>query len=198
MFTGIIENLAKVAKVEKSQSNLELYIESTLAGELKVDQSVAHNGVCLTVVEIFGDRTYRVTAIEETIDKTNLGDLTQGDSINLERCMTLGARLDGHIVQGHVDQIGICENIEEKDGSWIYTFSYDASMENVTVEKGSITVNGTSLTVVNSSKGVFSVAIIPYTYENTVFNTLSKGDRVNLEFDVIGKYVARMMEGYKG
>ncbi|PSR07251.1 MAG: riboflavin synthase [Bacteroidetes bacterium] len=198
MFTGIIENLAKVAKVEKSQSNLELYIESTLAGELKVDQSVAHNGVCLTVVEIFGDRTYRVTAIEETIDKTNLGDLTQGDSINLERCMTLGARLDGHIVQGHVDQIGICENIQEKDGSWIYTFSYDTSMENVTVEKGSITVNGTSLTVVNSSKGVFSVAIIPYTYENTVFNTLSKGDRVNLEFDVIGKYVARMMEGYKG
>jgi len=198
MFTGIIENLAKVAKVEKSQSNLELYIESTLAGELKVDQSVAHNGVCLTVVEIFGDRTYRVTAIEETIDKTNLGDLTQGDSINLERCMTLGARLDGHIVQGHVDQIGICENIEEKDGSWIYTFSYDTFMENVTVEKGSITVNGTSLTVVNSSKGMFSVAIIPYTYENTVFNTLSKGDRVNLEFDVIGKYVARMMEGYKG
>jgi len=198
MFTGIIENLAKVAKVEKSQSNLELYIESTLAGELKVDQSVAHNGVCLTVVEIFGDRTYRVTAIEETIEKTNLGDLTQGDSINLERCMTLGARLDGHIVQGHVDQIGICENIQEKDGSWIYTFSYDTFMENVTVEKGSITVNGTSLTVVNSSKGVFSVAIIPYTYENTVFNTLSKGDRVNLEFDVIGKYVARIMEGYKG
>ena len=198
MFTGIIENLAKVAKVEKSQSNLELYIESTLAGELKVDQSVAHNGVCLTVVEIFGDRTYRVTAIEETIEKTNLGDLTQWDSINLERCMTLGARLDGHIVQGHMDQIGICENIQEKDGSWIYTFSYDTSMENVTVEKGSITVNGTSLTVVNSSKGVFSVAIIPYTYENTVFNTLSKGDRVNLEFDVIGKYVARMMEGYKG
>lgn len=198
MFTGIIENLAKVAKVEKSQSNLEIYIESTLASELKVDQSVAHNGVCLTVVEIFGDRTYRVTAIEETIDKTNLGDLTDGDSVNLERCMTLGARLDGHIVQGHVDQIGICENIQEKDGSWIYTFSYDTSMENVTVEKGSITVNGTSLTVVNSSKGVFSVAIIPYTYENTVFNTLSKGDRVNLEFDVIGKYVARMMEGYKG
>ena len=198
MFTGIIENLAKVAKVERSQSNLEIYIESTLASELKVDQSVAHNGVCLTVVEIFGDRTYRVTAIEETIDKTNLGDLADGDSINLERCMTLGARLDGHIVQGHVDQIGICENIQEKDGSWIYTFSYDSSIGNVTVEKGSITVNGTSLTVVNSSKGVFSVAIIPYTYENTVFNTLSKGDRVNLEFDVIGKYVARMMEGYKG
>jgi riboflavin synthase len=198
MFTGIIENLAKVAKVEKSQSNVELYIESTLAGELKVDQSVAHNGVCLTVVEVFGDLTYRVTAIEETIEKTNLGDLSEGDSINVERCMTLGARLDGHIVQGHVDQIGICENIQENDGSWIYTFSYDTSTENVTVEKGSITVNGTSLTVVNSARGVFSVAIIPYTYENTVFKTLRKGDRVNLEFDVIGKYVARMMEGYKG
>jgi riboflavin synthase len=198
MFTGIIENLAKVAKVEKSQSNVELYIESTLAGELKVDQSVAHNGVCLTVVEVFGDLTYRVTAIEETIEKTNLGDLSEGDSINVERCMTLGARLDGHIVQGHVDQIGICENIQENDGSWIYTFSYDTSTENVTVEKGSITVNGTSLTVVNSARGVFSVAIIPYTYENTVFKTLRKGDRVNLEFDVIGKYVARMLEGYKG
>ncbi len=197
MFTGIIENLAKVAKVEKSQSNLELYIESTLAGELKVDQSVAHNGVCLTVVEIFGDRTYRVTAIEETIDKTNLGDLIEGDSVNLERCMTLGARLDGHIVQGHVDQIGICDHIKENDGSWIYTFSFDPSLGNVTVEKGSVTINGTSLTVVNSSNGVFSVAIIPFTYENTVFKTLNKGDRVNLEFDVIGKYVARMMDGYR-
>ena len=197
MFTGIIENLAKVAKVEKSQSNLELYIESTLAGELKVDQSVAHNGVCLTVVEIFGDRTYRVTAIEETIDKTNLGDLIEGDSVNLERCMTLGARLDGHIVQGHVDQIGICDDIKENEGSWIYTFSFDPSLGNVTVEKGSVTINGTSLTVVNSSNGVFSVAIIPFPYENTVFKTLNKGDRVNLEFDVIGKYVARMMDGYR-
>ena len=197
MFTGIIENLGKLVKVEKSQTNLELYIESTLAGELKVDQSVAHNGVCLTVVEIFGDRTYRVTAIEETIEKTNLGDLIEGDFINLERCMVLGGRLDGHIVQGHVDQIGICENIKEKDGSWIYSFSYDISSENVTVEKGSITVNGTSLTVVNSSRGIFDVAIIPYTYENTVFKTLVKGDKVNLEFDVIGKYVARVMEDYR-
>lgn len=197
MFTGIIENLGNVVKVEKSQTNLELYIESTLAGELKVDQSVAHNGVCLTVVEIFGDRTYRVTAIEETIEKTNLGDLIEGDFINLERCMVLGGRLDGHIVQGHVDQIGICENIKEKDGSWIYSFSYDTSLENVTVEKGSITVNGTSLTVVNSSRGIFDVAIIPYTYENTVFKTLVKGDKVNLEFDVIGKYVARVMEDYR-
>lgn len=197
MFTGIIENLGTVAKVEKSQTNLELYVESTLASELKIDQSVAHNGICLTVVEIFGDRTYRVTAIDETIAKTNIGDLKEGDKVNIERCMTMGARLDGHIVQGHVDQIGICEGVEEQDGSWIYTFSYDPSLGNVTVEKGSITVNGTSLTVVNSMEGGFSVAIIPYTYENTVFHTLSKGDRVNLEFDVIGKYVARMMEGYK-
>ena len=197
MFTGIIENLGTVAKVEKSQTNLELYVESTLASELKIDQSVAHNGICLTVVEIFGDRTYRVTAIDETIAKTNIGDLKEGDKVNIERCMTMGARLDGHIVQGHVDQIGICENVEEQDGSWIYSFSYDPSLGNVTVEKGSITVNGTSLTVVNSMEGGFSVAIIPYTYENTVFHTLRKGDRVNLEFDVIGKYVARMMEGYK-
>ncbi len=197
MFTGIIENLGTVAKVEKSQTNLELYVESTLASELKIDQSVAHNGICLTVVEIFGDRTYRVTAIDETIAKTNIGDLKEGDKVNIERCMTMGARLDGHIVQGHVDQIGICENVEEQDGSWIYSFSYDPTLGNVTVEKGSITVNGTSLTVVNSAPGGFSVAIIPYTYENTVFHTLGKGDRVNLEFDVIGKYVARMMEGYK-
>lgn len=197
MFTGIIENLGTVAKVEKSQTNLELYVESTLASELKIDQSVAHNGICLTVVEIFGDRTYRVTAIDETIAKTNIGDLKEGDKVNIERCMTMGARLDGHIVQGHVDQIGICEGVEEHDGSWIYSFSYDPSLGNVTVEKGSITVNGTSLTVVNSVEGGFSVAIIPYTYENTVFHTLRKGDRVNLEFDVIGKYVARMMEGYK-
>jgi len=197
MFTGIIENLGTVAKVEKHQTNLELYVESSLASELKIDQSVAHNGICLTVVEIFGDRTYRVTAIDETIAKTNIGDLKEGDKINIERCMTMGARLDGHIVQGHVDQIGMCEGVEEQDGSWIYSFSYDPSLGNVTVEKGSITVNGTSLTVVNSVEGGFSVAIIPYTYENTVFHTLRKGDRVNLEFDVIGKYVARMMEGYK-
>ena len=197
MFTGIIENLGTVAKVEKHQTNLELYVESSLASELKIEQSVAHNGICLTVVEIFGDRTYRVTAIDETIAKTNIGDLKEGDKINIERCMTMGARLDGHIVQGHVDQIGVCEGVEEQDGSWIYSFSYDPSLGNVTVEKGSITVNGTSLTVVNSVEGGFSVAIIPYTYENTVFHTLRKGDRVNLEFDVIGKYVARMMEGYK-
>ena len=197
MFTGIIENLGKVAKVERSGGNLELYIESTLASELKIDQSVAHNGICLTVVEIFGDRTYRVTAIDETIAKTNIGDLQEGSLVNVERCMMMNARLDGHIVQGHVDQIGVCEQVVEEDGSWIFTFSYDPSLGNVTVEKGSITVNGTSLTVVNSNEAGFSVAIIPYTYEHTVFHTISKGTRVNLEFDIIGKYVARMIEGYR-
>lgn len=197
MFTGIIESLGKVAKVERSGGNLELFVESTLASELKVDQSVAHNGICLTVVEIFGDRTYRVTAIDETIAKTNIGDLKEGSLVNIERCMMMNARLDGHIVQGHVDQVGVCEHVIEEDGSWIFTFSYDPSLGNVTVEKGSITVNGTSLTVVNSTEGGFSVAIIPYTYEHTVFHTIEVGTRVNLEFDIIGKYVARMMEGYK-
>jgi len=197
MFTGIIESLGKVAKVERSGGNLELFVESTLASELKVDQSVAHNGICLTVVEIFGDRTYRVTAIDETIAKTNIGDLKEGSLVNIERCMMMNARLDGHIVQGHVDQVGVCEQVIEEDGSWIFTFSYDPSLGNVTVEKGSITVNGTSLTVVNSTEGGFSVAIIPYTYEHTVFHTIEVGTRVNLEFDIIGKYVARMMEGYK-
>ena len=197
MFTGIIESLGKVAKVERSGGNLELFVESTLASELKVDQSVAHNGICLTVVEIFGDRTYRVTAIDETIAKTNIGDLKEGSLVNIERCMMMNARLDGHIVQGHVDQVGVCEQVIEEDGSWIFTFSYDPSLGNVTVEKGSITVNGTSLTVVNSTEDGFSVAIIPYTYEHTVFHTIEVGTRVNLEFDIIGKYVARMMEGYK-
>ncbi|MBL6682724.1 MAG: riboflavin synthase, partial [Cryomorphaceae bacterium] len=156
-----------------------------------------HNGICLTVVEIFGDRTYRVTAIEETIAKTAIGDLKEGDPINLERCMTMGARLDGHIVQGHVDQIGHCTSITEEDGSWIFSFAYDHSLGNVTVEKGSITVNGTSLTVVDSREGGFSVAIIPYTYVHTVFHHLKVGDRINLEFDIIGKYVARMLSGYQ-
>jgi len=197
MFTGIIENLGRVAKVERNGGNLELFVESTLAQELKIDQSVAHNGICLTVVEIFGDRTYRVTAIDETIAKTNIGDLVEGSKVNIERCMKMDARLDGHIVQGHVDQVGVCKSVVEEDGSWIFTFTYDPSLGNVTVEKGSITVNGTSLTVVNSKEGEFSVAIIPYTYEHTVFHTLEVGHRVNLEFDIIGKYVARMMQGYK-
>ena len=149
------------------------------------------------IVEIFGDRTYRVTAIDETIAKTAIGDLKEGDPINLERCMTMGARLDGHIVQGHVDQIGHCTSIKEEDGSWLFSFSYDPSLGNVTVEKGSITINGTSLTVVDSVEGGFSVAIIPFTYEHTVFHHLKVGDRINLEFDIIGKYVARMLSGYK-
>jgi riboflavin synthase len=173
-------------------------MESPLAAEMKIDQSVAHNGVCLTVVEIFGDRTYRVTAIEETLNKTNLNDLEEGSPVNLERCMTMGDRFDGHIVQGHVDQVATCAAVEAHDGSWTFTFSYDTSLGNVTVEKGSITVNGTSLTVVDSKEGSFSVAIIPYTYEHTVFHNIKVGDRVNLEFDVIGKYVARMIKGYLG
>lgn len=197
MFTGIIEKLGTVAKVKRDKGNLELYVECELASELKVDQSVAHNGICLTVVEIYGDRTYRVTAIDETIQKTNIGDLKEGQKVNIERCMMMGARLDGHIVQGHVDQIGTCVGVSEADGSWTFTFEYDPSLGNVTVEKGSVTVNGTSLTVVNSQEGRFSVAIIPYTYEHTVFHQIEIGTKVNLEFDVIGKYVARMMEGYK-
>ncbi|MDA9103904.1 MAG: riboflavin synthase [Flavobacteriales bacterium] len=196
MFTGIIEKLGTIAKVDRLGGNLELFVHSELAKELKIDQSVAHNGICLTVVEIFGDRTYRVTAIDETIDKTNIGDLKEGSKVNLERCMTMGARLDGHIVQGHVDQVGVCKDIEEVDGSWIFGFSYDDSLGNVTVEKGSITVNGTSLTVIKSIKGGFSVAIIPFTYDHTVFHELNVGDSVNLEFDIIGKYVARMIDGY--
>jgi len=196
MFTGIIEKLGTIAKVDRLGGNLELFVHSELAKELKIDQSVAHNGICLTVVEIFGDRTYRVTAIDETIDKTNIGNLKEGSKVNLERCMTMGARLDGHIVQGHVDQVGVCKNIEEVNGSWVFGFSYDDSLGNVTVEKGSITVNGTSLTVIKSIKGGFSVAIIPFTYDHTVFHELNVGDSVNLEFDIIGKYVARMIDGY--
>src|SRR5690606_15049354 len=167
--------------------------KSVIAPELKIDQSVSHNGVCLTVVKIADDH-YTVTAIEETLQKTNLNDLVQGDRINLERAMVLGARLDGHIVQGHVDQTGKCTDIEEKDGSWVFTFSYDADLNNVTIEKGSITIDGTSLTVVDSQKNSFSVAIIPYTYKHTRFNTYRIGTVVNLEFDVIGKYVARLLE----
>ena len=193
MFTGIIEDLGIVTKLDKKQGNLNLTVKSTLTNELKIDQSVAHNGICLTVVAISGDN-YTVTAIKETIDKTNIGDLQQGDIINLERAMKLGDRLDGHIVQGHVDQVGTCESVKEEDGSWLYSFSYDASLGNVTIEKGSATVNGVSLTVVNSKKNNFSVAIIPYTYEHTNFKHLKKGSKINLEFDVIGKYVQKLYE----
>ncbi|WP_298779749.1 riboflavin synthase [uncultured Polaribacter sp.] len=191
MFTGIIETLGKVANVVKEQENLHLTIKSDITNELKIDQSVAHNGVCLTVVAINNDE-YTVTAIKETLNKTNIGSLKNGDIVNLERAMKLGDRLDGHIVQGHVDETGICKNIKDENGSTIYTFSYNSDKNNITIEKGSITVNGVSLTVVNSKKDQFSVAIIPYTKEHTTFKTLQIDDKINLEFDVIGKYVARL------
>jgi riboflavin synthase len=193
MFTGIIETLGKVEKLEKEGGNLHLTVSSNITSELKIDQSVAHNGVCLTVVAIEGQQ-YTVTAIEETLNKTNLGELAMGDAINLERAMVLGARLDGHIVQGHVDQTAICTSISEQDGSWVFGFEYDPNRNNVTIEKGSISVDGVSLTVVDSHKTGFSVAIIPYTYEHTRFHTYKLGTTVNLEFDVIGKYVARLLE----
>ncbi len=193
MFTGIIETLGEVKDLKKEGENLHITITSNITSELKIDQSVAHNGVCLTVVAIDND-SYTVTAIQETLDKTSLGQLKVSDKVNLERAMVLGARLDGHLVQGHVDQTAICQSVEEKDGSWIFTFSYDGSLNNVTIEKGSITIDGTSLTVVDSKKDSFSVAIIPYTYEHTRFNTYKKGTVVNLEFDVIGKYVARLLQ----
>ena len=191
MFTGIIEAVGKVVELEKEQKNLYLSLESNLAKELKVDQSLAHNGVCLTVVETIANR-YSVTAIEETLEKSNLGGIKMGDLINLERAMKITSRLDGHIVQGHVDQIGFCTGIDFREGSWFFDFEYDQNKENITVEKGSICVNGVSLTVVNSGKSHFSVAIIPYTYENTNFNNIQKGDTVNLEFDMIGKYIAKL------
>jgi len=193
MFTGIIEDLGTVTNLEQDRDNLHITIESKIAHELKIDQSVAHNGVCLTVVDI-QNNIYKVTAIKETLDKSNLGHLEGGDLINLERAMKLGDRLDGHIVQGHVDQTAKCVSVETQNGSWVYTFEYDTSLNNITIEKGSITVNGVSLTVVNSKPSAFSVAIIPYTYEHTTFHKLKVGDAVNLEFDVIGKYVARINE----
>lgn len=192
MFTGIIENLGKVEAIQNEGKNVHFTISADFTNELKVDQSVAHNGVCLTVVKI-EKGNYIVTAIDETLNKTNLKDWKIGDLINLERCMKLGARLDGHIVQGHVDTTAKCKNIEELDGSWEFTFTYDTRQ--VTVPKGSITINGVSLTVVQSEKGLFSVCIIPYTYENTNFHQLNIGDEVNLEFDIIGKYVERLLEG---
>lgn len=193
MFTGIIETLGTVDKLEKEGGNLHITIKSSLANELQIDQSVAHNGVCLTVVSLT-DEYYTVTAIEETLQKTNLGELQLGEKVNLELAMVLGSRLDGHIVQGHVDQTGVCTSIEQKEGSHIFTFSYDENNHTVTIEKGSITIDGVSLTVIDSKKNSFSVAIIPYTYEHTRFNSYEIGTIVNLEFDVIGKYVARLME----
>ncbi|UII81669.1 riboflavin synthase [Flagellimonas sp. CMM7] len=193
MFTGIIETLGKIEKLEKDGDNLHITVSSEITSELKIDQSVSHNGVCLTVVALDVDQ-YTVTAIEETLVKTSLGDLKVGDVVNLERAMVLGARLDGHIVQGHVDQTANCVSVEQKDGSWVFGFEYDSTLNNVTIEKGSITVDGVSLTVVDSKKNTFNVAIIPYTYEHTKFRTYSPGTTVNLEFDVIGKYVARLIQ----
>lgn len=192
MFTGIIETLGQITNLEKEGSNLHITVASNITSELKIDQSVAHNGVCLTVVTI-KDKEYTVTAIEETLKKTSLHNLAVGEKVNLERAMILGSRLDGHIVQGHVDQTGICTSISEKDGSWFFSFEYDATLNNPTIEKGSITIDGTSLTVVNSGKNTFSVAIIPYTYEHTRFGSYKVGTVVNLEFDVIGKYVSKLM-----
>jgi len=195
MFTGIIETIGEITALESENSNLHIQVKSDLTSELKIDQSVAHNGVCLTVVAIDNNR-YTVTAIEETLQKSNLGELVVGAHVNLERAMVLGARLDGHLVQGHVDQKGECTHIVNKDGSWIFTFTYDGTLGNVTIEKGSITINGVSLTVVNSEKDSFSVAIIPYTYEHTNFHALKIGSSVNLEFDVVGKYLKRLSQGY--
>ncbi len=192
MFTGIIEDLGIVTSLKKDQENLHITVKSKFTSELKIDQSVSHNGVCLTVIAI-KDQEFTVTAIKETLHKSNIGSLKKNDSVNLERAMKLGDRLDGHIVQGHVDQTAICRSIKSQNGSWEYTFEYDSSLNNVTIEKGSITVNGVSLTVVNSGINSFGVAIIPYTYEHTNFKLLEVNSIVNLEFDVLGKYVQRLM-----
>jgi len=191
MFTGIIETLAKVVAVEREGTNLHLTLESDLTNELKIDQSLAHNGVCLTVVKINGSK-YTVTAIEETLLKSAVGELEVGSVVNLERAMQLGARLDGHIVQGHVDTTATCTEVVNKDGSWIFSFEYPSNPKHITIEKGSITVDGTSLTVVNSKDNSFSVAIIPYTYEHTRFKSCQVGTKVNLEFDLVGKYIAKL------
>lgn len=192
MFTGIIETVGTISSIEQEGSNYHFDIESTVSSELKIDQSIAHNGVCLTVVAV-NENIHRVTAIDETLKKTSLGEWKVGHKVNLERCMVANGRFDGHVVHGHVDQIGTVVDIKEEDGSWLFDFEYDPSLGNVTVEKGSICVNGTSLTCFNSEDGKFRVAIIPYTYEHTVFHTLKVGDTVNLEFDIIGKYVKRLL-----
>ena len=195
MFTGIIESMGEIISLTSEGSNVHIEVTSTITHELKIDQSLAHNGVCLTVVEINGDN-YIVTAIKETLDKSNIGDLKVGNLVNLERSMKLQERLDGHIVQGHVDQIGICTNIIKEKGSAYYTFQYEDTYNNVTIEKGSVTINGVSLTVVNSKENEFSVAIIPYTVAHTNFKEFKTGTKVNLEFDVVGKYIKRLTQGY--
>jgi len=197
MFTGIVETMGKIVAIDREQSNIHFTVETLLAKDLQIDQSMAHDGVCLTVVKVNKEKNqYVVTAIQETLDKTCLGEWNEGYEVNLERSMSMGERLDGHIVQGHVDQTATCLSVEETDGSWKYTFEYDKSKNNITVEKGSISVNGTSLTVVDSKPNQFSVAIIPYTQEFTNFHNFKNGTIVNLEFDVFGKYVARLLEQY--
>ena len=196
MFTGIIEAFGKVVNLKKDQENLHLRLDSPLTRELKIDQSLAHNGVCLTVVDTAGDQ-YTVTAIHETLEKTNLGKLKIGDLVNLERAMMMNSRLDGHIVQGHVDQTGFCSGIDFRQGSWFFDFEYNQHQKNITIEKGSICVNGVSLTVVKSNLNKFSVAIIPYTYDHTNFHQIQKGDTVNIEFDMIGKYISKLYDLHK-
>jgi riboflavin synthase len=192
MFTGIIEGLGKVKEIQHEGTNITFRLSCPFTNELKVDQSLSHNGVCLTVVEISGEN-YAVTAIDETLQKTNIGKLKVGSIVNLERCMPASGRFDGHIVQGHVDQTGIVKAVTEQDGSWLYDFEYSPDSQNITVEKGSVCINGVSLTVFNSIENSFRVAIIPYTYEHTTFHTLQVGDTVNLEFDIVGKYIQKMM-----
>ena len=195
MFTGIIENLAKIDSIKKNKKNLDITLSSSITSEFKIDQSISHNGICLTVVNI-NESHYTVTAIEETINKTTISKWRVGDIVNLERAMKIGGRLDGHMIQGHVDQIGQCIHVETMDGSWEYTIKYEKS-ENITVEKGSIAINGVSLTVIDSRPNQFKVAIIPYTFEHTSFNKLKKNDYVNLEFDILGKYLSKMISNYK-
>ena len=190
MFTGIIEQLAEVVVLKQEGGNLHISLKSTITSELKIDQSMAHNGVCLTIVGIDGDN-YMVTAIKETLEKSNLGLCQVGSKVNLERCLQMGGRFDGHIVQGHVDQMAICTEIKEENGSHLFTFEYKKS-DNITIEKGSVCVNGVSLTVINSKDNSFSVAIIPYTFEHTNFQNIAIGDAVNIEFDTLGKYIAKM------
>lgn len=198
MFSGIVEEAAEIVALKREGGNLHITMKCSFVKELKIDQSIAHNGVCLTVVDIT-DETYTVTAIQETLDKSNLGVLKVGDKVNLERSMIMNGRLDGHIVQGHVDQTAVCSSVREVDGSWYFTFTYDVNREMakqgyVTVEKGSATINGVSLTVVNSKDNEFSVAIIPYTYEFTNFHQIKEGSIINVEFDIIGKYISKMMQ----
>lgn len=193
MFTGIVESLAEVKNIEQQGTNITFTFQADIAHELKIDQSVAHNGVCLTVVDLLENNQYKVTAIDETLKKTNLGNLQIGDKVNLERCMPANGRFDGHIVQGHVDQTGVCTSIIDQNGSWLISFEYDEKLGNITVEKGSICVNGVSLTVVNSKDNGFSVAIIPYTWEHTNFHQLAVGKTINLEFDILGKYMQKIL-----